>query len=63
LLLDEVPRGNTFPSASRFLREVRRLDDVVSEAVKAESVTRPSIAVLPFGNMSDDPKTTISATA
>jgi TolB-like protein/DNA-binding winged helix-turn-helix (wHTH) protein len=36
--------------------EVRRLDDVVSEAVKAEAVTRPSIAVLPFGNMSDDPE-------
>src|SRR6476620_3115925 len=36
--------------------EVRRLDDIVSEAVKAEAVTRPSIAVLPFGNMSDDPE-------
>jgi TolB-like protein/DNA-binding winged helix-turn-helix (wHTH) protein len=36
--------------------EVRRLDDIVSEAVKAEGVTRPSIAVLPFGNMSDDPE-------
>ena len=36
--------------------EVRRLDDVVSESVKAEAVTRPSIAVLPFGNMSDDPE-------
>src|SRR6476646_1361965 len=36
--------------------EVRRLDDIVSEAVKAEAVTRPSIAVLPFGNMSNDPE-------
>ena len=36
--------------------EVRHLDDIVSESVKAEAVTRPSIAVLPFGNMSDDPE-------
>ena len=36
--------------------EVARLDDVVSEAVKAEAITRLSIAVLPFGNMSDDPE-------
>ena len=32
------------------------LDDVVSEAVKAEAITRSSIAVLPFGNMSNDPE-------
>ena len=36
--------------------EVSRLDDIVSESVKAEANTRPSIAVLPFGNMSDDPE-------
>src|SRR4029077_10863734 len=36
--------------------EVSRLDDVVSETVKAEAVTRSSIAVIPFGNMSDDPE-------
>ena len=36
--------------------EVHHLDDIVSESVKAEAVTRPSIAVLPFGNMSDDPE-------
>ncbi|HXO70171.1 MAG TPA: adenylate cyclase, partial [Bradyrhizobium sp.] len=36
--------------------EVSRLDDVVSESVKAEAITRSSIAVLPFGNMSDDPE-------
>jgi TolB-like protein/DNA-binding winged helix-turn-helix (wHTH) protein len=36
--------------------EVRDLDDIVSESVKAEAVTRPSIAVMPFGNMSDDPE-------
>jgi TolB-like protein len=34
--------------------EVSRLDDIVSESVKAEANTRPSIAVLPFGNMSGD---------
>ena len=36
--------------------EVSRLDDIVSESVKAEATARPSIAVLPFGNMSDDPE-------
>jgi TolB-like protein/DNA-binding winged helix-turn-helix (wHTH) protein len=36
--------------------EVSRLDDIVSESVKAEANTRPSIAVLPFGNMSGDPE-------
>ena len=36
--------------------EVSSLDDVVSETVKAEAVTRSSIAVIPFGNMSDDPE-------
>jgi TolB-like protein/DNA-binding winged helix-turn-helix (wHTH) protein len=36
--------------------EVSRLDDIVSESVKAESVTRSSIAVMPFKNMSDDPE-------
>lgn len=36
--------------------EVSRLDDIVSESVKAEAVTRSSIAVMPFKNMSDDPE-------
>lgn len=36
--------------------EVSRLDDVVSESVKAEAIARSSIAVLPFGNMSGDPE-------
>jgi TolB-like protein/DNA-binding winged helix-turn-helix (wHTH) protein len=36
--------------------EVSRLDDIVSEAVKAEAITRPSVAVLPFENMSNDPE-------
>ena len=49
-------RRATFQAASRFLPKCRRLDDVVSESVKAEAVTRSSIAVIPFGNMSDDPE-------
>src|SRR5215216_1825376 len=36
--------------------EVSCLDDVVSESVKAEAVTRPSIAVMPFANLSDNPE-------
>src|SRR4029434_9785022 len=36
--------------------ELSSLDDVVSESVRAEAVTRLSIAVMPFGNMSDDPE-------
>jgi DNA-binding winged helix-turn-helix (wHTH) protein len=36
--------------------EVSLLEDVVSDTVKAEATTRPSIAVLPFRNMSDDPE-------
>ena len=36
--------------------EVSRLGDVISEAIKAEAITRSSIAVIPFGNMSDDPE-------
>jgi TolB-like protein len=35
---------------------VSHLDDVVSEAVKVETNSRPSIAVLPFTNMSNDPE-------
>ena len=34
--------------------EVSRLDNIVTESVKAEASARPSIAVLPFKNMSDD---------
>ena len=50
-----VAHGNMTVSAS-VAAEVSHLDDVVSEAVKAEAITRSSIAVLPFGNMSDDPE-------
>src|SRR4051794_15538274 len=34
--------------------DVSQLDDVVSESIRAEAITRPSIAVLPFGNNSSD---------
>ena len=44
------------PAGGPVSLEVSRLDDVVSESVKAEAITRLSIAVLPFGNMSDDPE-------
>jgi len=36
--------------------ELDSLDDVVSESIRAEAVTRSSIAVMPFGNMSGDPE-------
>ena len=56
LAADDGAAREYVPVSVSVSAEVRRLDDVVSEAVKAESVTRPSIAVLPFGNMSDDPE-------
>jgi TolB-like protein/DNA-binding winged helix-turn-helix (wHTH) protein len=36
--------------------ELDSLNDVVSESIRAEAVTRSSIAVMPFGNMSGDPE-------
>lgn len=51
---DAGPRGG--PVNVSVAAEVCRLDDIVSETVKAEAITRSSIAVLPFGNMSDDPE-------
>lgn len=36
--------------------ELNSLNDVVSELIRAEAVTRSSIAVMPFGNMSGDPE-------
>ena len=55
-----VPDGAVTPGAApvrvSVAAEVSRLDDIVSETVKAEASARPSIAVLPFGNMSDDPE-------
>jgi TolB-like protein/DNA-binding winged helix-turn-helix (wHTH) protein len=48
-------RGNSAFTGS-VATEVSNLDNVVSEAVRAEAVNRLSIAVIPFGNMSDDPE-------
>src|SRR4029078_13439532 len=36
--------------------ELSQLGDIVTESVKAEAITRPSIAVLPFENRSNDPE-------
>ena len=52
-----VPDGAVAPgNVGSVSAEVSRLDDVVSESVKAEAIARLSIAVMPFGNMSDDPE-------
>ena len=56
LVPDEGAAPAYAPVSVSVSAEVRHLDDIVSESVKAEAVTRPSIAVLPFGNMSDDPE-------
>src|SRR6188472_4402430 len=48
-----VPEDNVAsdlgPGGVSVSAEVSRLDDVVSESVKAEATARPSIAVMPFG--------------
>lgn len=44
-------RSDASPSA-----EVGDLNDIVSESIRADAVTRSSIAVMPFGNMSGDPE-------
>src|SRR4051794_40204429 len=51
---DEAAARRAVPSTA-ISAELARLDDIVSEAVKAEAITRPSVAVLPFENMSNDP--------
>jgi TolB-like protein/DNA-binding winged helix-turn-helix (wHTH) protein len=55
-----VPDGSVAPGGVpvrvSVADELSRLDDIVTEAVKDEALGRPSIAVLPFGNMSDDPE-------
>ena len=49
-------RRTSLPGHVSVSAEVSRLGDVISESVKAEAITRSSIAVMPFGNMSDDPE-------
>jgi TolB-like protein/DNA-binding winged helix-turn-helix (wHTH) protein len=44
------------PPIASVSAEVCCLDDVISESVKAEAITRPSIAVIPFENLSGDPE-------
>jgi len=53
---DETTARINVSSNSIGLAELSRLGDVVSEDVKAEAMARPSIAVLPFENMSNDPE-------
>lgn len=55
LVPDSSP-ASVDPAGGPVSLEVSRLDDVVSESVKAEAIARSSIAVLPFGNMSGDPE-------
>jgi TolB-like protein/DNA-binding winged helix-turn-helix (wHTH) protein len=56
LVPDDAVAPGSVPVRVSVSAEVSRLDDVVSESVKAEAITRSSIAVIPFGNMSDDPE-------
>ena len=56
LVPDDAVRAEVVPGSVSVSAEVSRLGDVISEAVKAEAITRSSIAVMPFGNMSDDPE-------
>ena len=56
MFLTTLLRRADDPVSVSVAAEVSRLDDIVSESVKAEAITRPSIAVMPFGNMSDDPE-------
>ena len=56
LVPDDNVASRVSPVSVSVSAEVSRLDDIVSESVKAEAITRSSIAVLPFGNMSDDPE-------
>lgn len=56
LVPDEAVPAEQAAARVSVAAEVSRLDDIVSESVKAEAHTRPSIAVLPFGNMSGDPE-------
>ncbi len=53
---DDTAAASDAPARVSLSTELSHLDDVVSEAVKAEAITRSSIAVLPFGNISNDPE-------
>ena len=44
------------PARLSISAELSDLGDVVSETIRAEAITRPSVAVLPFGNNSSDPE-------
>ena len=52
---DTAAASDASPSAL-ISTELSHLGDIVTEAVKAEAITRPSIAVLPFENRSNDPE-------
>jgi TolB-like protein/Flp pilus assembly protein TadD len=56
LVPDDAVAPGSVPVRVSVSAEVSRLDDVVSESVKAEAITRSSIAVIPFRNISDDPE-------
>jgi DNA-binding winged helix-turn-helix (wHTH) protein len=58
-LVPDAP-GNV-PGRVSVSSEVSRLDDVVSESVRAEAVTRSSIAVIPLETCRMTPRTTTSA--
>src|SRR4051795_2584814 len=53
---DDGAAREDVPASVSVSAEVSRLEDVVSESVKADAMTRSSIAVMPFGNLSGDPE-------
>jgi TolB-like protein/DNA-binding winged helix-turn-helix (wHTH) protein len=56
LVPDDPAAASDVPPRASISTDVSHLDDVVSEAVKVEANSRPSVAVLPFANMSNDPE-------
>ena len=52
----DTPAASDVSPRSLISTELSHLGDIVTEAVKAEAITRPSIAVLPFENLSNDPE-------
>jgi TolB-like protein len=53
-LVPDAAAASEGPARISVSTDVSQLDDVVSESIRAEAITRPSIAVLPFGNNSSD---------